>query len=128
MSMFTEHPSSALTQAPSVSARVLSGAARQRGDTLDRCVEEFTRRLQAWVALPEDDAHFWERVRADISALGARCQPEDTFAFQLKAARVLADFGFATCPRGVLLASAQDTTPPPFAGAGCRHDSGTRAA
>ena len=71
-------------------------------DILDECVEEFTRRLQASVALPEDDERFWERVRADIRALRSRCQPQDAFAFQLKAARVLADFGFTACPSGVM--------------------------
>ena len=92
----------------SAAPRARDQAARPRARTgadqcvLEECVAEFTRRLQANVALPDDDEHFWERVRADIRALRARCQPQDGFAFQLKAARVLADFGFTTCPSGLM--------------------------
>ncbi len=75
---------------------------------LDDCVAEFTRRLQACMTLT-DDEHFHARVLADIQALKARCRPEDAFRFQLKAARVLAEFGFTAWP------STSDTlhAPPP---------------
>lgn len=64
---------------------------------LDDCVSEFTRRLQACMALT-DDEHFRTRVLADIQALKTRCRPEDAFRFELKAARVLAEFGFTAWP------------------------------
>jgi len=133
MSSSMEDPVSALPTAPAAASRALSAAAgRQCDSILDECVEEFTRRLQACVALPEDDERFWERVRADVRALRSRCQPQDAFAFQIKAARILADFGFASCPGGVLAPTAatpQDTPPPrPFAVGAHPRPSGTRAA
>jgi hypothetical protein len=73
---------------------------------LEDCVVEFTRRLQACVALPEDDERFQARVQADIEALKARCAPGDAFRFELKAARVLAEFGFTAWPVSTVPADA----------------------
>ena len=82
-------------------ARRPAPSARRVPDVLDECVAEFTRRLRACVARPDDDEHFWARVVADIDALKARCQPQDAFAFELKAARVLAEYGFTTWPESL---------------------------
>lgn len=134
MSIFMEDPATASQRGSAAASRALPSAARRHArDILDECVEEFTRRLQASVALPEDDERFWERVCADIRALRARCQPQDAFAFQLKAARVLADFGFTTCPSGLMappMATPRDAAPPrPFTITRSKGDgAGTRAA
>lgn len=105
MSISMEDPATAPLRA-SAASRALAARPRRRPASdqcvLEECVAEFTRRLQTSVALPEDDERFWERVRADIRELRSRCQPQDAFAFQLKAARVLADFGFTTCPSGLM--------------------------
>lgn len=83
-------------------------ASPQPSGSLDACVAEFTRCVRACVALPEDDERFQARVMAEIEALKARCRPGEAFVFELKAARVLAEFGFTGWP-----AAAADAGTPP---------------
>ncbi|MDH5834842.1 hypothetical protein [Luteimonas kalidii] len=84
---------------------------RRGPDVLEECVTEFTQRLRACVSLPEDDEHFWARVAADIDALKSRCQPQDAFAFELKAARILAEYGFTAWPEALKSSAHQDSVP-----------------
>lgn len=126
-----EDRTAASLHASAAGSRALLAAAPPRArSVLDECVDEFTRRLQACMALPDDDDRFWERVRSDIRDLRARCQPEDAFAFELKAARVLAEYGFAACPPELMapLPASHAETPGPRAFALPAGDPGTRAA
>jgi hypothetical protein len=107
--VYMEDPFSSTGRSSSASPRL--AATRRNGDLLEECVTEFTRRLRACVALPDDDEHFWARVVADIDALKARCQPQDAFAFELKAARVLAEYGFTTWPDTLRSSAHPDTVP-----------------
>lgn len=132
-----EDPSTRLRRASTAARRAksLTSPSNTRS-VLDDCVDEFTRCLRACVALPDDDEHFWNRVSAELGRLRARCQPQDAFAFELKAARVLVEYGFTTWPAGLMgaglsTAAPQDASmPQPFAvdmQAGGR-SAGTRAA
>lgn len=96
---------------PTSATRRPTTASRRTPDLLEECVTEFTRRLRTCVARPDDDEHFWARVAADIDAMKARCQPQDAFAFELKAARVLAEYGFTTWPETLRSSAHPDTVP-----------------
>lgn len=96
---------------PARAARRAESSTRRKPDVLEECVTEFTRRLRTSVSLPEDDEHFWARVAADIDALKARCQPQDAFAFELKAARVLAEYGFTTWPESLQSSAHRHSVP-----------------
>jgi|GEM_PF-3526774 hypothetical protein len=116
MSAPMEDSTAASLHASAAGSRALPASPHARS-ILDECVDEFTRRLQACLALPDDDDRFWERVRGDIRALRARCQPGDAFAFELKAARVLAEYGFTAYPPELMssLPVAPDAAPQPRA-------------
>src|SRR5690606_37081230 len=61
MSAPMEDSTAASLHASAAGSRALPASPHARS-ILDECVDEFTRRLQACLALPDDDDRFWERV------------------------------------------------------------------